>query len=85
MARSTGARSSNCTRTRPGSWRRSRIAFEWLEIGGYEQLKRTAARAGDTETAALADRIIAEERAAAEKLRGLLPEAAKLALAAQAS
>jgi ferritin-like metal-binding protein YciE len=39
-------------------------AFEHLEIGGYEQLKRL----GDAQAAALADRILPDERAAAEKL-----------------
>jgi len=67
----------------PGKLAAFAYAFEYLEIGGYEQLKRTAARAGDTETAALAGRIAAEERAAAEKLRTLLPEAARLSLAAK--
>src|SRR3954470_13874991 len=43
-------------------------AFEHLEIGGYEQLKRVAQREGDLETAATAERILGEERAAAEKL-----------------
>ena len=69
----------------PGKLAAFAYAFEHLEIGGYEQLKRVATRAGDTETAHLADRIIGEERAAAAKLRGLLPEAAKLSLAVQAS
>jgi ferritin-like metal-binding protein YciE len=41
------------------------FAFEHLEIGGYEQLGRVAARAGDHETARVAERIIADERAAA--------------------
>lgn len=68
----------------PGKLAAFAYAFEWLEIGGYEQLKRVATRAGDTETADLAERIVAEERAAADKLRGLLPEAAHLSLAAQA-
>jgi ferritin-like metal-binding protein YciE len=40
-------------------------ALEFLEVGGYEQLKRVAQRAGDDETARIADRIITEERAAA--------------------
>jgi ferritin-like metal-binding protein YciE len=40
-------------------------ALEFLEVGGYEQLRRVAERAGDEETARIADRIIGEERAAA--------------------
>ena len=40
-------------------------AVEFLEVGAYEQLKRVARRAGDEETARIAERILAEERAAA--------------------
>jgi ferritin-like metal-binding protein YciE len=40
-------------------------ALEFLEVGGYEQLKRVAQRAGDDETARIAERILLEERAAA--------------------
>ena len=43
-------------------------AFEHLEIAAYELLKRVARRAGDEETVALADRILAEELAAARAL-----------------
>ena len=43
-------------------------AFEHLEIGGYEQLRRVARRAGDEQSASTAERILAEERAAAEKV-----------------
>jgi ferritin-like metal-binding protein YciE len=43
-------------------------AFEHLEIGGYEQLMRVARRAGDEQTAAMAERILPDERAAAESL-----------------
>ena len=64
----------------PGKLAAFAYAFEWLEIGGYEQLKRVAARAGDDETVQLAERILAEERHAAETLRRLLPEAAQLSL-----
>jgi ferritin-like metal-binding protein YciE len=44
------------------------FAFEHLEIAGYEMLKRVAARAGDSETVAVAEGILADERAAAEKV-----------------
>jgi ferritin-like metal-binding protein YciE len=65
----------------PGKLAAFAYAFEWLEIGGYEQLKRVAQRAGDTETEKLAERILSEERAAQAKLWSLLPEAARLSLA----
>ena len=45
-------------------------AFEHLEIGAYEQLTRVARRAGDGETALVADQILPDERAAAEMLYG---------------
>jgi len=45
-------------------------AFEALEVGAYELLTRTARRAGDEETAAIADRILAEEQAAAQEVAG---------------
>lgn len=43
-------------------------AFEHLEIGGYEQLRRVAQRAGDEDTVAVADRILAQERDTAQRL-----------------
>ena len=67
----------------PGKLAAFAYAFEHLEIGGYEQLKRVAERAGDTETAATADTILTEERAAAKKIAGSFDEAAKVALEEQ--
>lgn len=55
-------------------------AVEHLEIGGYELLRRVADRAGDGETAQVAQRILREERGAAEKLRSLFPQALDAAL-----
>jgi ferritin-like metal-binding protein YciE len=46
------------------------FAFEHLEIAGYELLRRVAELAGDAETAAVADRILVEERAAARRVAG---------------
>jgi ferritin-like metal-binding protein YciE len=43
-------------------------AFEHLEIGAYEELKRVASRAGDDETVRVAERILGEERAAANAI-----------------
>jgi ferritin-like metal-binding protein YciE len=55
-------------------------AFEHLEIGAYELLRRVATRAGDTQTAQLAGRILTEERAAAERVRSLFDQALDAAL-----
>src|SRR3954465_13359188 len=49
-------------------------AFEHLEIGGYEQLRRGAQRQGEGETGAAAEGILVEERAAAEKIYGTFAE-----------
>jgi ferritin-like metal-binding protein YciE len=58
-------------------------AFEALEMGAYELLMRTAQRAGDGATAALAERILMEERMASEKVAGTWDAAVDAALAAQ--
>lgn len=58
-------------------------AFEHLEIAGYEQLRRVAERAGDAETVAVVERILAEERAAAEKIAGAWDRAAEASLREQ--
>ncbi|HEU4737246.1 MAG TPA: DUF892 family protein [Solirubrobacterales bacterium] len=44
------------------------VAFEQLEIAAYEMLKHAARRAGDSKVGAAAERILAEERRAAESL-----------------
>lgn len=59
------------------------FAFEHLEIGGYEQLKRVAERAGDRETARVAERIITDERAAAAAIHRQFPAAMDATLEAQ--
>lgn len=46
------------------------FAFEHIEIGGHEHLKRVAARAGDDETVRILDGILVDERAQAERVRG---------------
>jgi ferritin-like metal-binding protein YciE len=64
----------------PGKLAGFAYAFEHLEIGSYEQLKRVARRAGDDDTFAAADRILVQERAAAGLIAGAFEEAAAAAL-----
>ena len=59
------------------------FAFEHLEVAAYEQLRRVAERAGDDETARIAERIAGEERAAAAAVRSCFDEAVDAALVAQ--
>ncbi len=58
-------------------------AFEHLEIGGYEQLRRVAARAADQATVQAAESILAQERRAADKLAAAFDEAVSAALEAE--
>jgi ferritin-like metal-binding protein YciE len=58
-------------------------AFEHLEIGAYELLRRVADRAGDAQTQAMADTILGEERAAAEKIHRAFDSALDASLEAQ--
>ena len=59
------------------------FAFEHLEIAGYEELKRVARRAGDTDTERVADTIIAEERAMAAAIQAQFEPAVEASLQAQ--
>jgi ferritin-like metal-binding protein YciE len=67
----------------PGKLAAFAHAFEHLEIGGYEQLKRVAERAGDQETVTVVDRILAQEREAADRIAGAFDEAVTASLEAQ--
>jgi ferritin-like metal-binding protein YciE len=49
-------------------------AFEHLEIASYRMLRVVAERAGDEETARVAEQILAQEQDAASKLDALLEE-----------
>jgi ferritin-like metal-binding protein YciE len=64
----------------PGKLVAFAYAFEHLEIGGYEQLRRVAEAAGDAEVAEAARRILGDERAAAETLLGLFDVAVEASL-----
>jgi ferritin-like metal-binding protein YciE len=58
-------------------------AFEYLEVGAYEQLKRVALRAGDQETARIADEILVQERAAAAAIAAHWDDAVEATLGAR--
>jgi ferritin-like metal-binding protein YciE len=64
----------------PGKLAAFAYAFEHLEIAGYELLKCVATVAADGHVIQLAERILADERAAAEKVRAQFPHAADLSL-----
>jgi ferritin-like metal-binding protein YciE len=66
----------------PGKLAAFAYAFEHLEIGGYEQLRVVAERAGDGDTALLASRILAGERQAAERIADCFDDAVAASLAA---
>ena len=67
----------------PGKLAAFARAFEHLEIGGYDQIRRVAGRAGDEETAAVVDRILTQEREAAERIAGAFDEAVTASLEAR--
>jgi len=57
-------------------------AFEHLEIGAYEHLRRVAQAAGDEHVATLAGRILGEEQRAAETVHASFDAAVRASLAA---
>lgn len=66
----------------PGKLAAFNYAFEHLEIGGYELLKRVARKADDGETVRVVEEILAQERAAAEKIAASFDRAASASLEA---
>ena len=58
-------------------------AFEHLEIASYELLSRVAERVEDRQTVEMAERILVEERAAADKLHDLMGHALEASLQEQ--
>jgi ferritin-like metal-binding protein YciE len=56
------------------------FAFEHLEIAAYELLRRIAERAGDSRTAAVAERILPEEHEAAGRIAACWDEAVEAAI-----
>ncbi|MBA3422128.1 MAG: DUF892 family protein [Thermoleophilaceae bacterium] len=67
----------------PGKLAAFTFAYEHLEIGGYELLRRVAERAGDLETASVVERIAEQERAAARIIASRFDRAVEASLAAQ--
>jgi ferritin-like metal-binding protein YciE len=59
---------------------RDGYATEHMEIASYELLKRIAQKAGDEQTAEIADEIIAEEKAMAKTIAGNWDRVAELSL-----
>jgi ferritin-like metal-binding protein YciE len=58
-------------------------AFEFLEVGAYEQLLRVARRANDEQAVRAAEAILVQERAAARKIAAEFDRAVDAALEAQ--
>lgn len=69
----------------PGKLAGFSFAFEHIEAGSYELLRRVAERAGDAETARAAESILTEERSMADRVRRHFDEAMDSALAGSVS
>jgi ferritin-like metal-binding protein YciE len=67
----------------PGKLAAFAFAFEHLEIGGYEQLKRVAQRAHDDATIEIVDHILEQEHAAAGRIASAFDRAAEASLNAR--
>lgn len=67
----------------PGKLAAFAYAFEHLEIGGYEQLRRVAERAGEPLVVRSTQEILDQERRTAQKLADAFDEAVRAALAEQ--
>lgn len=67
----------------PGKLAAFAFAYEHLEIGGYELLKRVAQRAGDAKTVQVADEILVQERSAAAMVAAEFDRAVDASLRAQ--
>jgi ferritin-like metal-binding protein YciE len=67
----------------PGKLAAFARAFEYLEIGGYEQLRRVAERTGEKATEQAVERILAQEREAAARIAGAFGEAVEASLESQ--
>jgi ferritin-like metal-binding protein YciE len=65
----------------PGKLAGFAFAFEHIESAGYELLRRVAERAGDGETAEVAESILGEERSMAKRVREHFDEALDAAIA----
>ena len=66
----------------PGKLAAFSYAFEHLEIAAYEELERVADRAGDSETVRVCEEILAQERAAGEKIASAFERAVDASLEA---
>lgn len=67
----------------PGKATAFAFAMTHLKIAGYELLKRVAVRAGDEATVTMTERVLADERAGASRLRASFDRAVEASMDAQ--